>query len=81
MNAVSQLLISLSVMILTTMYLRQMAKIDGKNPTLWGWLGFLLSPISLIIYLFRTHRNGVAIFWLCFTVVQVVVDILMQVVK
>lgn len=43
--------------ILITVYLVIDSKKQGKNPVLWGIMGFLFGIITLSIYLIRTDRK------------------------
>ena len=43
--------------ILITIYLVVDSKKHGKNPVLWGILGFIFGIITLSIYWIRTGKN------------------------
>ncbi|MEH7494004.1 hypothetical protein [Neobacillus niacini] len=47
----------LALNIILTIYLVIDAKKHGKNPILWGVLGFVFGAIALGIYLIRTDRK------------------------
>ncbi len=46
-----------AINILITIYLVVDSKKTGKNPVLWGIMGFLFGIITLSIYLIRTGRK------------------------
>jgi len=47
----------LALNIILTIYLVIDSKKHGKNPVLWGILGFVFGAIALGIYLIRTDRK------------------------
>ena len=47
----------LTLNIIITIYLVIDSKKHGKNPVLWGILGFVFGAIALGIYLIRTDRK------------------------
>jgi hypothetical protein len=51
--------LGLAINIILTIYLVIDSKKHGKNPVLWGILGFVFGAIALGIYLIRTDRKVV----------------------
>lgn len=59
------------VNIIILVYMMVDAPKHGKNPILWGVLGFLFGPIALTIYLFKTWRKGWGYVWLAISILTI----------
>lgn len=65
-----------AVNILITIYLIIDSKKAGKNPVLWGIMGFLFGIITLSIYLIRTGRKTLGWILLVLAIIFILLFIL-----